>query len=274
MKSVRRYPHGGTHPPEAVADPSLAPSNLSPSMQLYGFEDGPVTMRPDLLLDAVGVGELTRLGYRGGKAGIEAMKRILTSKSDDSLGALAKQGVDAADLAELRKMGIPEDEMAMFVKSDNPAAKAARKASDPAIRALKGRIEKSKLQTQAQRAIQNASKEESQAILNLQGKLDKALADGVIEEQKAVKIFQEAVDKIFTQTRIDDVLLKDGDTIAKKLGPTLKELYDTNKPMFNAVYNDLIKPLTSKKISGKPNPRMNEHGGRAAMPYRTVKTYA
>lgn len=275
MKLVRQYPHGGKHPPEAVADPKLAPDyrDVQPSMYDLGY-DGPVTMRPDFLLDALGVGELTRLGVRGGKAGIEALKRILTSKSDDSFGALAKQGVDAADLAELRKMGIPEDEMAMFVKSDNPAAKAAREASDPAIKALKGRIEKSKLQTQAQRAIQDASREESQAILNLQGKLDKFLADGVMEEQKAVKLFQEAVDKIFTQTRIDDVILKDGDTVAKKFGPTMKELYDTNRPMFDAIYNDLIKPLTSKKISGKPNPKMNEQGGRAAMPYRTIKRYA
>jgi len=316
MKLVRQYPHGGKHPPEAVADPKLAPSNLSPSMQLYGFEDGPVTMRPDLLLDAVGVGELARLGYRGGKAGIEALKRILTSKSDDAMSGLAKSaepyrlvketasgraerealrdevyrlnnpthgseaakkaGMDPIDIAELKKSGMNEDDLFDFVTKtgNSAAAKAAREASEPAIRALRERIQKSKLQTQAQRAIQNASKEESQAILNLQGKLDKALADGVMEEQKAVKLFQEAVDKIFTQTRIDDILLKDGDTVAKKFGPTMKELYDTNRPMFDAIYNDLIKPMTTKKISGKPNPKMNEQGGRAAMPYRTIKRYA
>jgi len=39
--------------PEAVADPALAPSNLSASQQLYGFEEGPVQMRPDLLMDAL-----------------------------------------------------------------------------------------------------------------------------------------------------------------------------------------------------------------------------
>ena len=89
-----------------------------------------------------------------------------------------------------------------------------------------------------------------------------------MEEQKAVKLFQEAVDKIFTQTRIDDVILKDGDTVAKNFGPTMKELYDTNRPMFDAIYNDLIGPLTGR------GPRMNEQGGRTPMPHKTIKRYA
>ncbi len=86
-----------------------------------------------------------------------------------------------------------------------------------------------KLQSVANRAIQNASKEESQALLNLQGKLDRALSQGILEEGKAVKIFQESVDKIFTQARIDDVILGKGDQLAKQLGPTLTELYKTDK---------------------------------------------
>ena len=267
MKLVGQYPHGGTHPPEAVADPKLAPDyrGVQPSMYDLGY-DGPVTMRPDFLLDAVGVGELARLGYTGGKAGIEALKRILTSKSDDAMTALAK----TAEPQEMYRLVKKTDAGAGARES----AAAARESSEAALKAQGERIANSKLQTQAQRAIQNASKEESQAILNLQGQLDKALAEGVMEEQKAVKLFQEAVDKIFTQTRIDDVILKDGDTVAKNFGPTMKELYDTNRPMFNAIYNDLIRPLTSKKVSGKPNPKMNEYGGRAAMPYKTIKRYA
>lgn len=267
MKLIRQYPHGGTHPPEAVADPKLAPSNLSPSMQLYGFEDGPVTMRPDLLLDVLGVGELARLGYRGGKAGVEALKRILTSKSDDAMTALAK----TAEPQEMYRLVKKTDAGAGARESAAAARKsaaAARESSEAALKAQAERIANSKLQTQAQRAIQNASKEESQAILNLQGQLDKALAEGVMDEQKAVKLFQEAVDKIFTQTRIDDVILKDGDQLAKQLGPTMQELYNTNRPMFDAIYNDLIGPLTSR------GPKMNEHGGRTPMPHKTIKRYA
>ena len=55
MKLVRQYPHGGTHPPEAVADPKLAPDYRGVQPSLYDLNyDRPVTMRPDLFLDAVG----------------------------------------------------------------------------------------------------------------------------------------------------------------------------------------------------------------------------
>jgi len=61
------FKHGGPTGPEAKADPKLAPSNLSPSMQLYGFEDGPVTMRPDMLLNAAA-------GVKGAQAIYNASK--------------------------------------------------------------------------------------------------------------------------------------------------------------------------------------------------------
>lgn len=261
MKLVRQYPHGGTHPPEAVADPKLAPDyrGVQPSLYDLGY-DGPVTMRPDLLLDAVGVGELARLGYAGGKYAMGALKSLLKSGSDDAMEALAKT-------AE------PQEMFRLVKKTD--AGAAARESSEAALKAQGERIANSKLQTQAQRAIQNASKEESQAILNLQGKLDKALAEGIMEEQKAVKLFQEAVDGIFTQTRIDDVILKDGDQLAKHLGPTMRELYETDPFLFDELYfRDLITPTQSKKLYGKINPKMNEYGGRAPMPHKTIKRYA
>ena len=55
----------------AQADPNLAPSNKSLSEQLYGFEDGPVEMRPDMLLNAL------LLGRGMVKAGAAAAKDIL-----------------------------------------------------------------------------------------------------------------------------------------------------------------------------------------------------
>jgi len=217
--------------------------------------DGPVSMRPDLMLDALGVGELGRLAVMGGKYGLGALRSLLKSGSDDAMTTLAKAAEPQQMYRTVKKTG---------------TGTAARKSSEAALKAQGERIANSKIQTQAQRAIQNASKEESQAILNLQGQLDKALASGVMEEQKAVKLFEEAVDNIFTQTRIDDMILKDGDQLAKQLGPTMQELYNTNKPLFNEIYNDLIQPLVSKKIGGVPNYRMNQFGGRVP---KVIKNY-
>jgi len=73
---------------EASADPKLAPSNQSVSMQLYGFEDGPVNMRPEMLLNAL------LLGRGMAKAGSAAAKNILKkgqSKRERVLRALAKE---------------------------------------------------------------------------------------------------------------------------------------------------------------------------------------
>lgn len=56
---------------ESVARPENAPSNRSISMDLYGFEDSPVEMRPELMLEAL------LLGRGLAKAGNAAAKNIL-----------------------------------------------------------------------------------------------------------------------------------------------------------------------------------------------------
>ena len=83
------FNHGGPTGPEAKADPTLAPSNLSVSQQLYGFEDGPVTMRPDMLLNAAA-------GVKGAQAVYNAGKL--------TLGQLLQKGVTAQQLRR-RAMG-------------------------------------------------------------------------------------------------------------------------------------------------------------------------
>ena len=74
---------------ETSADPNIGALNAqSPSMQLYGFEDGPVEMRPDMLLDAM------LLGKGMYKAGSAAAKNILKkgqNKYERVLRALAKE---------------------------------------------------------------------------------------------------------------------------------------------------------------------------------------
>lgn len=120
-----------------------------------------------------------------------------------------------------------------------------------------------RLQNVADRALRNASKEDSQAILNLQGKLDEALRMGKIEESVAEQLFEESVDNIFHQARIDDIVLGDTDKLAKNLGPTMEQLYNTNPGLFDELYyGNLITPTQSRKIAGQVNPMMNQFGGR------------
>ena len=73
----------------AQADPAVGAANAkSISQQLYGFEDGPVKMRPDMLLNAL------LLGRGMAKAGSAAAKDILKKgqgKGERVLRALAKE---------------------------------------------------------------------------------------------------------------------------------------------------------------------------------------
>jgi hypothetical protein len=70
MRTVRKT---GDPVKEAVARPENAPSNQSASMDLYGFEDGPVEMRPDLLLQALLIGR--SLSSAGKKASTDLLKK-------------------------------------------------------------------------------------------------------------------------------------------------------------------------------------------------------
>lgn len=71
------------------ANPAVGAANAkSISEQLYGFEDGPVEMRPDMLLEAL------LLGRGLAKTGSAAAKNILKkgqSKGERVLRALAKE---------------------------------------------------------------------------------------------------------------------------------------------------------------------------------------
>jgi hypothetical protein len=86
---------------------------------------------------------------------------------------------------------------------------------------------------------------------------------GRIEESVAEQLFEESVDNIFHQARLDDIVLGDTDKLAKNLGPTMRELYETDPDLFDDLwYGDLITPTQSKKLYGKTNPLMNQFGGR------------
>ena len=185
---------------------------------------------------------------------LEAALAVESGKGALDLGRLGVQG-----LRQLIKKspGI----LNRLMKSGTKAVDDAAKTADDAA-AYMQRMQKQKVQNQANRALRQAAREESQARLNLQGRLSELGMEAKEAEKLAEKIFRENVDDIFTQARIDDVVLGKGDQLAKKLGPTMQELYNTNRGVFNAVYNELIKPVTSKKISGAVNPRMNQFGGK------------
>lgn len=62
------FKYGGPTGPEATANPKLAPKTTSE--QLYGFEDGPVSMRPDMLFNAVAGAKGAQAVYNAGKLGL------------------------------------------------------------------------------------------------------------------------------------------------------------------------------------------------------------
>lgn len=135
--------------------------------------------------------------------------------------------------------------------------------SKEALEGVQRKQANDRLQNVADRALRKASQEESQAILNLQGKLDEALRMGRIEESVAEQLFEESVDNIFHQARLDDIVLGETDQLAKNLGPTMEQLYNTDPFLFDELYyRDLITPTQSKKLYGKTNPLMNQFGGR------------
>jgi hypothetical protein len=136
--------------------------------------------------------------------------------------------------------------------------------SKEALEGVQRKQANDRLQNVADRALRSASQEESQAILNLQGKLDEALRMGRIEESVAEQLFEESVDNIFHQARLDDIVLGDTDKLAKNLGPTMRELYETDPDLFDDLwYGDLISPSLLKKFEDStPNFFLNQFGGR------------
>ena len=77
-----------------------------------------------------------------------------------------------------------------------------RMAGKRAVEAVKETQAKSRLQNVADRALREASKDESQQILRLQEKIDDAVMAGKLEEDVAEQLFQESVDNIFTPSRL------------------------------------------------------------------------
>jgi len=182
--------------------------------------------------------------------------------------------VDIAGFAgALPKMTLRKGAQATVSRGGNAAIDAARKemiedfsnrmASKRAIEEVAETQAKSKLQNIADRALREAGKDESQYILSLQKNLDDAVMAGKIEEDMAERLFEESVNNAFTQARVDDIILGQTDRLDEMMGPTMRELYETDPALFDNIwYGELISPIVNKKIGGLPNYRMNQFGGK------------
>jgi len=235
---IKKYQNGGKNPPEVQANPSLAPSNLSPSMQLYGFEEGPVTMRPDLLLDLLGAGELARAGYsilKNPKATYDAFRSLLPKKSSVA----------------------PEINMARREMLEGFAERSAYKR-------LQQKQLNDRLQNIADRALREGAKDESLAIGELQIRLENLLR-GEIQD----------FDKL--QASLDDIL-RDIRKLKISDNQSYRQTIDDIEQLFNvspggSVSSTRLKdatfdPRASEDIeyffeqATQPSFKLNKYGGK------------
>lgn len=172
---IKKYQNGGTNPPEVQANPSLAPDyrGVEPSLYDLGYE-GPATMRPDLLLDLVGLPSLIRAVPSLARGAYSVLKN--PKATYDALRGLVAGGSAAA----------PEIDM----------------ASKQALDALRRKQLDDQLQNVAERAVREGAREESQNILDLQRSMQNVL-DDAISESKSIDELQDAAQKI-----IDDMELQ------------------------------------------------------------------
>ncbi len=177
---IKKYQNGGTNPggptpPEVQANPSLAPDyrGVEPSLYDLGYE-GPATMRPDLLFDAVGLPGLIKTLPSLARGAYSVLKN--PKATYDALRGVATGGSAAASEIDM--------------------------ASKQALDALRRKQLDDQLQNVAERAVREGAREESQNILDLQRSMQSVL-DDAISESKSIDELQEAAQKI-----IDDMELQ------------------------------------------------------------------
>ena len=269
-----RYKHGGDHGPDDDPIKKILANQMAADRA--GMMEGMVQVGDDYvdlpyptsftgqatpdrsyILDLIDVGGLAKGAYRvlkNPKATYDALRNILPKKSsvapeiDDAYSMFTADRVATKEMLE----GFAKTYADKFKKRMRDAG-LSKSEIERALMNVQQKQLDDRLQNIADRALRQASRDESQNILNLQGRLTDLGLEAKKAEKIAEDIFKKNIDDIFTQTRIDDVVLGKGDQLAKDLGPSLQELYDTDKDMFNAVYNELMRIR-------KPN--MNQFGGK------------
>ena len=264
---IKKYQNGGTNPggptpAEVQANPSLAPDyrGVEPSLYDLGYE-GPATMRPDLLFDAVGlpslirsVPSLARGAYsvlKNPKAAYDALRGVATggSAAASEIDMASKQALDALRRKQL------DDQL------QNVAERAVRE----------GAIEESQNILDLQRSMQNVLDDaisESKSIDELQEAAQKLLDDmelqGYIDEQQYSKFLRD-IDGVFNEARGGSV---SGTPIVDKSFPAseaarMRRIQQGLEGRFESILRDVN--LNSRVMSRgemTPNFRMNRNGGK------------
>jgi hypothetical protein len=246
---IKKYQNGGTNPggptpPEVQANPSLAPDyrGVEPSLYDLGYE-GPASMRPDLLLDLVGLPSLIRAVPSLAKGAYSVLKN--PKATYDALRGIATGGSAAASEIDM--------------------------ASKQALDALRRKQLDDQLQNVAERAVREGAREESQNILDLQRSMQNAqkLLDdmelqGYIDEQQYSKFLRD-IDGVFNEARggsVSGTPIID-DSFPSSSAARMKRIQQGLEGQFESLLRDVnLNPRVMSRGEMTPNFRMNRNGGK------------
>lgn len=191
MKINKYPPHGGIHRP--VAESTSTPVPIDPFILEEAFQ-------ADADRAALEKAEYDRMtgGYESGSIrSVDPLFDILSFGGPKLLSQIGKAGVK-----QLSKflMTTPRSEIAKM-----PVRDIVVKAINP-MDDLAARRAKENLTYASERAIKEAGEENTAGILRLQSQSDDALRQGQIEEAYDRSTFEEGINNIFGQARMDDII--------------------------------------------------------------------
>lgn len=184
---INKYPHGGVHRPVAESTrtaPPIDPRDLIAAGEAAQFEQN----------------EFDRMtgGYESGSIrSVDPLFDILSFGGPKFLQQIGKSGVK--QLAKFLK-STPKSEL-----SKMPMKDIIVKAIDP-MDELATRRAQENLSYASERAIKKAGEENTAGILRLQSQSDDALRQGQIQEALDRSNFEQGIDDIFGQARVDDII--------------------------------------------------------------------
>jgi len=184
---INKYPHGGVHRPVAESTrtaPPIDPRILIAAGEAAQFEKA----------------ERDRMtgGYESGSIrSVDPLFDILSFGGPKFLQQIGKSGV--RQLSKFLK-STPKSEL-----SKMPMKDIIVKAIDP-MDELATRRAQENLSYASERAIKKAGEENTAGMLRLQSQSDDALRQGQIEEAYDRSNFEEGIDNIFGQARMDDII--------------------------------------------------------------------
>ena len=184
---INKYPHGGVHRPVAESTRTVSP--IDPRILIAAGESAQLEKN-----------EFNRMtgGFESGSIrSVDPLFDILSFGGPKFLQQIGKSGVK--QLSKFLK-STPKSEL-----SKMPMKDIIVKAIDP-MDELATRRAKENLSYASERAIKKAGEENTSGLLKLQSQSDDALRQGQIEEAYDRSTFEEGIDNIFGQARVDDII--------------------------------------------------------------------